>query len=149
MNLLWTPHNLASLGALRAQVPTVLEFGAWGFKRCATYMLQISFWSRRADAARIPMHPRLSSDCVFQETSARCRAVEPRSGSNVIPRRARPGLAGLRPHTTVVARIQEQPRWKVIERCVSLSARSEVSACAVVDPAGTVPPTACTGVPRA
>jgi len=26
-------------------------------------------------------------------------AVEPSSGSNVIPRRARPGLAGLRPHT--------------------------------------------------
>ena len=35
---------------------------------------------------------------VFQETSARYRAVEPSSGSNVIPRRARPGLAGLRPH---------------------------------------------------
>ena len=27
------------------------------------------------------------------------RAVEPSSGSKVIPRRARPGLAGLRPHT--------------------------------------------------
>ena len=26
------------------------------------------------------------------------RAVEPSSGSNVIPRRACPGLAGLRPH---------------------------------------------------
>jgi len=41
----------------------------------------------------------LSSDDVFQETSARYRAVAPSSGSNVIPRRARPGLAGLRPHT--------------------------------------------------
>ena len=39
----------------------------------------------------------LSSDDVFQETSARFRAVEPSSGSNVIPRRARPGLAGLVP----------------------------------------------------
>jgi hypothetical protein len=29
----------------------------------------------------------------------RYRAVEPSSGSNVIPRRARPGLSGLRPHT--------------------------------------------------
>ena len=41
----------------------------------------------------------LSADDVFQETSARYRAVEPSSGSNVIPRRARPGLAGLRPHS--------------------------------------------------
>ena len=44
--------------------------------------------------------PTLIPDDVFQETSARCRAVEPRSGSNVIPRRARPGLTGLRPHTS-------------------------------------------------
>ena len=29
------------------------------------------------------------------------RAVEPSSGSNVIPRRARPGLAGLGPHKGV------------------------------------------------
>ena len=43
--------------------------------------------------------PRLTSDDVFQETSARYRAVEPSSGSNVIPRRARPGLAGLRPYS--------------------------------------------------
>ena len=46
--------------------------------------------------------PRLSSEDVFQETSARydtCRAVEPSSGSNVIPRRARPGLARLRSHS--------------------------------------------------
>jgi len=35
----------------------------------------------------------------LSETSARYRAVEPSSGSNVIPRRARPGLAGLRPHS--------------------------------------------------
>ena len=38
----------------------------------------------------------LSSDDAFK-TSARYRAVEPSSGSNVITRRARPGLAGLRP----------------------------------------------------
>jgi len=45
------------------------------------------------------VHTTLSSDdAVFRETSARYRAVEPSSGSNVIPRRARPGLAGLRPH---------------------------------------------------
>ena len=44
----------------------------------------------------------LSSDDVFQETSARCRAVEPISGSNVIPTRARPGLAGLGPHNATV-----------------------------------------------
>ena len=40
----------------------------------------------------------LRSDDAFQETSARYREVEPSSGSNVIPRRARPGLAGLGPH---------------------------------------------------
>jgi hypothetical protein len=40
-----------------------------------------------------------SSDDVFQETCARHRAVEPSSGSNVIPRQARPGLSGLRPHS--------------------------------------------------
>ena len=40
----------------------------------------------------------LSSDDVFQETAARYRAVEPSSGSNVILRRARPGLAGLGIH---------------------------------------------------
>ena len=39
----------------------------------------------------------LSSDDVFLDKSARFRAVEPSSGSNVIPRRARPFLAGLRP----------------------------------------------------
>ena len=32
------------------------------------------------------------------------RAVEPSSGSNVIPRRARPGLAGLRPHAVKYSR---------------------------------------------
>ena len=41
----------------------------------------------------------LSSDSELQETSAQCRAVEPSNGSWVIPRRARPGLAGLRPRT--------------------------------------------------
>ena len=40
----------------------------------------------------------LSSDDVFQDTSARYRAVEPSSGANVIPRWARLGLAGLRPY---------------------------------------------------
>jgi hypothetical protein len=34
-----------------------------------------------------------------QESSTRYRAVEPSSGSIVIPRRAGPGLAGPRPHT--------------------------------------------------
>jgi hypothetical protein len=43
----------------------------------------------------IPRHQ--GPDDVFQETSARYRAVEPSTGSNVIPRRARPGIAGLRP----------------------------------------------------
>ena len=46
--------------------------------------------------------PSLSSDDLFQETSARYRAVEPSSGPIVIPRRARPGLAGLRPHTVSI-----------------------------------------------
>ena len=38
--------------------------------------------------------PGLSSDECIGKTSARCGAVEPSSGSNVIPRRARPGPAG-------------------------------------------------------
>ena len=37
---------------------------------------------------------------IFRETSARYRAVEPSSGSNMIPRWARPSLAGLRPHSS-------------------------------------------------
>ena len=41
----------------------------------------------------------MSFDDVFRETSARYGTVEPSSGSDVIPRPARPGLAGLRPHT--------------------------------------------------
>ena len=40
----------------------------------------------------------MSFDDVFQETSARYRALKRSSGSNDIPRRARPGLDGLRPH---------------------------------------------------
>ena len=48
---------------------------------------------------------RLSSD----------RAVEPSSGSNVIPRRARPGLAGPRPHTFQV---------KALTPCMVLPLRS-------------------------
>ena len=40
----------------------------------------------------------LSFGDIFQETTARYKAVEPSSGSNVIPRRARPGLASLRPY---------------------------------------------------
>ena len=50
----------------------------------------------------------LSSDAAFQEASAPYRAVELSSGSNVIPRRARPGLAGLRPHTPGALSIPEQ-----------------------------------------
>ena len=38
-------------------------------------------------------------DHFLQETSARYRAVEPSSGSNVIPTRARHGLAGLGLHS--------------------------------------------------
>jgi len=64
-----------------------------------------------AAAPRPPAPPSLGSDDVFQETSARCRAVEPSSGSNVIPRRARPGLAGLGPHT-----LPHQPRSSNFER---------------------------------
>ena len=41
-----------------------------------------------------------SSDDVFQKASPRYRAVKPSSGSNVIPRRALPSLAGLRPHSS-------------------------------------------------
>ena len=57
--------------------------------------------SRRAEAwQKVPPSPlNRGSDDVFQETSARDIAVEPSSGSDVIPRRAHPGLAGLRPHT--------------------------------------------------
>ena len=40
----------------------------------------------------------LNLDAVFQKVSARYRVVELSSGSNVIPRQARPGLAGLMPH---------------------------------------------------
>ena len=43
--------------------------------------------------------PPLNSDVVFQETSARFRVVELGSCSNIIPRRPRPDLAGVRPHT--------------------------------------------------
>ena len=60
---------------------------------------------------RVEEHPAymlvMSSDDVFQEASTRYRAVERSSGSNVIPRRARPGLAGLRPHRT--------PRWSWVD----------------------------------
>ena len=42
---------------------------------------------------------KLNSDHVVQATSARYEAVELSSGSNVIPRRARPGLAGGGPHS--------------------------------------------------
>ena len=38
----------------------------------------------------------------IQETSARYGRVEPSNGSNDIPRRARPGLPGLGPHTSSV-----------------------------------------------
>jgi len=35
---------------------------------------------------------------LVQDEPARYRTVEPSNGSNVIPKRARPGLAGLGPH---------------------------------------------------
>ena len=55
---------------------------------------------------------RLSSDDDSQETSARYRAEEPSSGSNVIPRRARPGLAGLRPHTSLsLCQVSRSSSW--------------------------------------
>ena len=46
----------------------------------------------------------LRPDDVSQEKSSRYREMEPSSGSNLIPRRARPGLADLRPHTRAVHR---------------------------------------------
>jgi len=45
----------------------------------------------------------LSSDDAFQETSAQYGAVEPSSGSNVILRRACPGLVGRRPHSVTLS----------------------------------------------
>ena len=45
----------------------------------------------RAAMISLRLRIRLSSDDVFQEISARDRAVEPSSDSKVIPRRARPG----------------------------------------------------------
>ena len=54
-------------------------------------VITLNAWTRCLDE--------LSSDESFHERSARCRAVKPSSGSNVMPRRARPGLAGLRLRT--------------------------------------------------
>ena len=61
---------------------------------------------------------KLSSDDVFQKTSARSRAVEPSSSSNVIPTRARPGLAGLRPQMASCAKGAGSPAEKDGERIV-------------------------------
>ena len=41
---------------------------------------------------------------MYPETSARYRTVEPSNGSNVISRRARPGLSGLGPHSPRIPR---------------------------------------------
>ena len=61
---------------------------------------------RRGEEARLgaqlcleKLDRHLGGTDVFQQKSARYRAVEPSSGSNVIPRRACPDLACLRPHT--------------------------------------------------
>ena len=43
-NLLWKPHNLASLGALRAQIPT-----GWGFR---VRGLRFGVWGLGQDAGR-------------------------------------------------------------------------------------------------
>ena len=66
-------------------------------------------------AARTPASASLPQwvDCQgcsqIEETSAGYREVEPSGGSNVIPRQARPGLAGLRPHTCrkLTCRVQQ------------------------------------------
>ena len=73
------------------------------FQHCfLVWVCQHTLYPRqvRRDASLGSERPLMSSDDVFQEKSTRYRAVEPSSGSNVIPRRARSGLAGLRPHTS-------------------------------------------------
>ena len=72
----------------------------------------------------------LSSDDAAQEASAQYRAIEPSCGSNVIPRRARPGLAGL--------------------RCGRLLKNDLVVARPILEPRGghIRPPAGSTGVPR-
>ena len=67
-----------------------------------------------------------SSDDVFQEISARCRAVEPSSGVKVIPRRARPRLAGPGPHSLEVLQ-SPGPATSSSESCIVKSVRSHRS----------------------
>ena len=71
----------------------------WGSKPIRLLQSRKHFLCHLAKHAPLSVPTTLSSDDVFQQTSARYRAVEPSSGSNVISRRARPGLAVLRPHT--------------------------------------------------
>jgi len=81
--------------------------------------------------SEVPLYARLSArtspdrpgDAGTGEYVAyRYRAVEPNSGSNVIPRRARPGLAGLRPH--------RQDRRLLL--CITLSLIERSNACLLV-----------------
>jgi hypothetical protein len=69
----------------------VVDFGAW--LRSARSWSLVSFALQRCCS---------SPPCDRMRPSGRARAlyraVEPSSGSNVIPKRARPGLAGLGPH---------------------------------------------------
>ena len=53
------------------------------------------------------------------------RAVVPSSGSNIIPRRLRPGLAGLRRHNCVVTFCQRGPdyEYKYFEKCKIMAGR--------------------------
>ena len=62
-------------------------------------------------------------------SSARYRAVEPSSGSSVIPRRARPGLAGLWPHTphdVIVTGYEHPLGYMGPVRCVATSPDNSV-----------------------
>jgi len=77
----------------------------------------------------------LSSGDVFHETSAGYRVVEPISGSNVIPRRARPGLAGLRLHTRHQRRLcvcererEQRERGPHVRSCAQISMKRKTSA---------------------
>ena len=76
---------------------------------------------------------RLSSDDVFRGVSARYRAVVPSSGSNVIPRRARPGPAGLGPHTRFVPG-RGRDRARVYRETRGLGNRVESGECQVEMP---------------
>jgi len=62
-----------------------------------------------------------------QETSVRYRTVELSNGSNVIPRRARPGLAGLGPHTVTWATKRGCETTLAVAASEAASAASAVS----------------------